>query len=220
MGLNFKIKHKGNVVPFFLPNCLGLVQVYCFLGGVTVGLLEGFNLVEMSILVKNYTCVRGRNKLIEGMNSSYIIDDTYNSSPEALKAAIDLLKNIRILVNGHKIVVLGDMLELGRESKSLHKEIGEYIADQKIDLLLTTGSKAKGIYLGAQEVGMSDKNNIHFDSQSDLVDYLKINIEKDSIILVKGSQGARMEKVVKSIMKNPGRASQLLVRQDSKWLKL
>ena len=218
IGMNFKIRHNGNVVPVFLPDSLGMAQVYAFLSAVAVGIVEGLNLVEISILAKNYTSPKGRTHLLKAINDAYIIDDTYNSSPDATKLAIDLLSDVKTLVNGNEIVVLGDMLELGKDTKDCHEDVGKYIAEKNIDFLFTIGKFAEDIYLGAIKNGFNPKNAKHFKDHVSLIKHLETIIEKDSIILVKGSQGARMEKVVKEIMKNPGYAKNVLVRQSDNWL--
>lgn len=163
MGMNFKIRYNGNVVPVFIPDSLGSAQIYAFLSGVSVGLIYGINLVEISIFAKNYISPKGRTHLIRGIKDSYIIDDTYNSNPDALKVAVDLLDDIKTMMSGKKIVVLGDMLELGEESVDLHKESGKYIAEKSIDYVLTIGEFAKDIYIGAKEHGL--KNSFHFYNQ-------------------------------------------------------
>lgn len=218
VGMNFKIRHNGNVVPVFLPDSLGVAQVYAFLSAVAVGIVEGFNLVEMSILAKNYASPKGRTHLIRAINDAYIIDDTYNSSPDATKLAIDLLLDMESIIYGKKIVVLGDMLELGSDTKDCHEDIGKYIAKKDVDFLLTVGKFSEDINLSAIKNGFDSKNAKYFKDQTSLIKYLETIIEKDDIVLVKGSQGSRMEKVVKEIMKNPGYAKNILVRQADNWL--
>jgi len=218
IGMNFKLKYQGNVVPVFLPHALGLAQVYAFLSGASVSLQYEFNLVEISAFANKYISPKGRTNLIKGINNSYIIDDSYNSSPEAVKMSIDLLSSMRSLILGKRIAVLGDMLELGRESVPAHKEIGEYVVSNGIDILLTVGEISRNTYLAAQKVGMKD-NNIYFKDKLELISYLKSILNQDDLLLIKGSQGARMEEVVKAIMQDSGQAQNLLVRQSSDWFR-
>lgn len=218
-GMNFKVRYDGNVVPIFLPGALGVAQVYSFLAGIAVCLIYGINLVEISILARKYFSPRGRTNLLKAINSAFIIDDTYNSSPEAVKIAIDLVVDMNQYIHGRKIVVLGDMLELGEYSKNLHEDIGKYICEKKqIDYLLTVGEKTEDLCASAVINGFNKDNCIHFDDQESLIKYLKTLISEDGLILVKGSQGARMERVVKEIMQDKDLAKDLLVRQDKSWL--
>ncbi len=218
IGMNFKIRYSGNVVPIFLPGAFGWSQVYAFLAGSAVCLVRGINLVEISIFANKYFSPRGRTNLLKSINNGYILDDTYNSSPEAVKVAIDLLADLKTLISGRKIVVLGDMLELGEESEDLHKQIGEYIAKKEnIDYILTLGDQAKNIAKQAILNGFKENNCLCFEDREKLVDYLKSIMISDGIVLVKGSQGARMERIVKEIMRDRHLSNNLLVRQDSSW---
>ncbi|HNZ86436.1 MAG TPA: Mur ligase family protein [bacterium] len=215
---NFKIRYAGNIVPVFIPDSLGLAQVYAFLSAATIGLIYGINLVEISIFAKDYISPYGRTRLIRGIKDSYIIDDTYNSNPEATKLALDLLCDMKNIIHGKTIAVLGDMLELGSESIVLHREIGQHILEKKdIDYVLMIGENSKHIHTYLEDNNFS--NSYYFDNKEKLIEYLKSILAKDSLILVKGSQGARMEFVVKAIMKSPGLASKLLVRQGKEWIK-
>ena len=216
IGMNFKLKYRGNVVPVFLPNTLGFAQVYAFLCGVSVALQYSFNLVEVSVFASKFIAPKGRTNLIKAVNNSYIIDDTYNSSPEAVKMSVDLLSSMQSLFLGKRIAVLGDMLELGRESVPAHKEVGEYVAKKGIDILLTTGEISRNTNLVAKKLGMIDA--FYFKDQKDLISYLKSIVKKDDLILIKGSQGSRMERVVKALMAEPDQAQKLLVRQSKKWI--
>lgn len=218
IGMNFKVIYQGNTVPVFLPESLGLPQVYAFLSGIAVAVVSGINLVEISDYAQGYIPPRGRTKLLDGINGSYIIDDTYNSSPEPVKISIDLLNNMRNIILGRRIAVLGDMLELGRESIPSHKEIGKYIAKRDIDKLLTIGSKSRNTYREAEKYGFNPDDNIYFKEQKELIAYLKSILREGDLVLIKGSQGARMERIVKDIMRNSDNAKDLLVRQTKEWL--
>ena len=219
IGMNFKVHYKGNVVPIFLPGALGIPQVYSFLAGIAVSLIYGINLVEISILAKKYFSPRGRTNLIKAINNAFIIDDTYNSSPEALKIAIDLLIEMKQYIHGKKIVVLGDMLELGEDSAELHRDIGEYIWNKKeIDYVFTIGNNTKDLHEVVVSKEFNKNNCVHFNNQQDLIDHLKSVINNDDLVLIKGSQGARMERVVKAIMHDKKLAKDLLVRQDKSWI--
>jgi len=129
--------------------------------------------------------------------------------------AIDLMSQMDEFVTGKKIAVLSDMLELGKDSIELHKEIGEYIGknnSKKIDYLLTVGERSVDIHDSAMSNGFNKKNCLHFDNKKDLVAFLKTILTKeDDLILVKGSRGTRMEKVIYEIMEDKHLAKTLLV---------
>jgi UDP-N-acetylmuramoyl-tripeptide--D-alanyl-D-alanine ligase len=146
--------------------------------------------------------------IIKGINDSTIIDDTYNSSPDALHEAINALKKIE--TSGRKILVIGDMMELGQYSKSEHEKIRGAMNGGVFDVI-TVGQRAKVI-------ARTTKNDKSFNNSIEAGEYMKSIITKGDIVLVKGSQSMRMERVTKSIMLNPEKAPQLLVRQDPEWL--
>ncbi len=216
VGMNFKIRYKGNVIPIFLPRALGKTQVYAFLAGASVALIHGINLVEISILADKYFSPRGRTNLLKAINNSNVIDDTYNSSPQAVKMALNLLYEIKEkeIIKGKITVVLSDMLEIGASSEDRHREIGRYIAEKglnSINYLLTTGNMAKYIKESAISSGFDQKFAMYFESKKELTEYLKTIIENDDLILVKGSRGTKMERVVYEIMADKHLADNLLV---------
>ena len=218
-GIKFKINYKGSVVPVFLPGVVGRHQINSALIGAAVGLAFGMNLIQISESLKNYHAPLGRMHLIEGKNETLIIDDTYNSSPTAVEAAVKTLADLQIGQVERKVAVLGDMLELGDYSQEAHEKIGAQVAESKCDVLVAVGGFAPSFASGAEKAGLS-KNNIYCFADSNLAQN-KISdiIKQHDLVLVKGSQGARMERVVKALMKHPEEAPELLVRQTADWLK-
>jgi UDP-N-acetylmuramoyl-tripeptide--D-alanyl-D-alanine ligase len=153
----------------------------------------------------------GRMRRLAGVNNSQIIDDTYNSSPEAVKAALDTLKEAP---GKRKIVVLGQMNELGEQSDRYHAEAGR-LADW-VDLLITIGDKANA-YLGPASELEVNKRRFAFSSPYEAGEYLKKVLQSDDVVLVKGSQnGVFAEECVKQILADPADAAKL-VRQSAEW---
>ncbi len=114
------------------------------------------------------------------------------------------------------------MMELGKYSAEEHKKAGELVAksldSSRGDLLITVGQRAKGIRDGAVSAGFNPFSVISFDSSNEAAEKVKNMIKPGDIILVKGSQSPRMERVTKAIMADPSRAPELLVRQEKEWL--
>jgi UDP-N-acetylmuramoyl-tripeptide--D-alanyl-D-alanine ligase len=110
------------------------------------------------------------------------------------------------------------MLELGKFSESAHQDVGKYLAKAKIDRLITVGERSRDIYRGAKAAGMGGDHMFHFPYSEEAGWFLQERINQGDLILIKGSQGVRMEKAVKEIMAEPMRAQELLVRQDKEWL--
>lgn len=216
-GLIFKVQVGGSIVPFFLPKILAKHQIYSVLAAIAVGLFYELNLLEISETLKDFQTPPGRMKLISGIKGSLIIDDSYNSSPEAVLAALQTLNEILTLPGRRKIVVLGEMLELGLKAEEIHFEIGKKITNFNFDLLITVGNLAHKIAEGARKNGFREEMIFEFESIDETVKFLKEKIIYGDLILIKGSQGARLEKVVKEIMAEPEKAKELLVRQEKEW---
>jgi len=207
-GISFKVNYKGSSIPVRLAGVLGKQQVYAALPAIAVGLKFGMNLIEISESLSKYKAPAGRMNIISGVKLSLIVDDTYNSSPASSLAALETQE----LLEGRKVVVLGDMLELGTYTEEGHRLVGR-IASQVADLIFTVGEKAKFITDEARICGF-DKNKIfEFSRAEDAQKPLQARIKKDDIILVKGSRAMHMERIVKEIMLEPKRAEELLVQE-------
>ena len=157
----------------------------------------------------------GRMKLIHGIKDTLLIDDTYNASPIATVSALETLQLIRN--KGRKCAVLGDMLELGVQSHTAHKDIGKLVYDFSFDFLVTVGVRAKTIGESACHAGFSPDRWQHCDTAERAGDFIDDWIESGDVILLKASQGIRLERAVERLMKNPQDAEKLLARQDSAW---
>jgi UDP-N-acetylmuramoyl-tripeptide--D-alanyl-D-alanine ligase len=214
-GMTFKIDYLGNIVPVRITGIVGKNNIYSALAAFAAGLSFNINFVSMLDSISKYERPVGRLKLIKGINDSAILDDTYNSSPAALDMAIESVKDIKS--TGRKIAVLGDMLELGQYTTEAHYTMGRKIPDL-FEILVTVGQRSQGIVKGAIASRMGKRKIKSFDNSRSAGEYIKGIIEKGDIILVKGSQGMRMERVVEKIMLNPEDKSNLLPRQEKEWL--
>ncbi len=204
-GINFRVDYKDRSVPVKLKGVFGKHHTYPSLAAFSVGVVLDVNIVSIIEAIGKSVPAPGRMRLLKGINKSLIIDDTYNSSPVALSSALNSLKKLK----GRKIVVLGDMLELGTYSVEAHKKIGKEV---EADILVTVGIRANKIL----EVAKVKKKYCFDDSVTTGLEVEKL-IKPGDIILVKGSQVLRMEKVVEIIMAEKERKEELLVRQDKEW---
>lgn len=218
-GTAFKILYKGNLVPVFIPDVLGQPPIYAVLAAVAVGIIYDLNLLEITKALEDYLPAKGRLHLLPGIKNTWLIDDTYNSSPKACLEAIKILSEFPQASPAKRWAVLGDMLELGSYTEEGHQIIGREIADFKnIDYLVTIGERAKDIKKGAVEKGLNNDNIYSFNNVSEAGLFLQEKIKENDLILIKGSQGMRLEKITKEIMAEPERAKNLLCRQDEEWL--
>lgn len=213
-GIQFKVEYNGENAQVVLLGVMGAHHIYPALAAVTVGISQNINLAQMSKSLRSHMSPLGRMKIIKGIKNSIIIDDSYNSSPIALEEALKTLQ----MTEGskRKIAVLGDMLELGIHSVSAHKEAGA-IVSRSCHLLVVVGPRSRDIAEGALQNGMREKDVFQFETSREAGVYLENLILEKDIVLVKGSQSMRMEKVVEEIMNNPEEKEKLLVRQEKEW---
>lgn len=214
-GLSFKVGIAGANFPVSMRWVFGKTHIYAALAALSVASLEKCDLVKASEALSAFEVSNGRLRLIEGINGSFIIDDTYNASPSAMDAALETLHTVKS--EGRKIAVLGDMLELGKYTEEAHRRVGE-VASKVADMLITVGIRSKFTYASANEHGMKKTALHHCPTAEEAATFLEKKIQKGDLILVKGSQAMRMERVVKKIMSHPELASRLLVRQEREWL--
>jgi len=134
--------------------------------------------------------IDGRLQPRQGRRQAHVIDDSYNANPASLRCAIQVLAR----KTGLRILVIGDMAELGSEAESFHRAAGQYAREKGIDQLLTTGTLAS---LTAEEFGIGGS---HYDNCDALSDALSDLLGPQVNVLVKGSRGARMERVVEALI--------------------
>jgi UDP-N-acetylmuramoyl-tripeptide--D-alanyl-D-alanine ligase len=214
-GLNFKVEHQGSIVPVNIRGVLGHQHIYPALVGIAVGIAQDINLVTIGQALERHEPAPGRMRILEGVSDSLLIDDSYNASPIALEAALETLT--KLTTPGRIIAVLGDMTELGNHTADVHKEIGRK-AGSLCDLLITVGPRARYFAEGARDAGMPEEHILERSDSGEVGEELRSQLHKGDLILIKGSQSMRMERVTKALLKNPHTAPQVLVRQDSMWL--
>jgi UDP-N-acetylmuramoyl-tripeptide--D-alanyl-D-alanine ligase len=156
-----------------------------------IALQMGATIEEIQSGLMHLNKVKGRVDVEQLTQSIKLIDDSYNASVPAMKAAVDLLGAFR----GQRWLILGNMAELGEESLALHRQVGEHAAPQKFEHVLTYGADAKVI---------SDLcDGIHFETHQDMIDYIKQHLDQtvseNHTILVKGANGARMFEVAAAL---------------------
>lgn len=200
-----------------LDRCVGRHLMYAGLSALAVGLVYGISEEQMIQDLRGYQSQPGRMRLVKGLKQTMILDDTYNSSPEAAHVALDTLFAFDRLEGTQRIVVLGDMLELGDFAKEEHRELGVLSAQYGPDLLVTVGELGKVIADSAIEAGLDERRVFRFDDPVLAGQFVYDRIRRGDLILVKASQGMRLEHTVKELMAQPEDADDLLVRQGKEW---
>ena len=175
------------------------------------------NLIKISESLKDFQAPPGRMRLLPGIKNTLIIDDTYNAAPLSTIAALRTLAEIT-LPGKRKVAILGDMLELGAATEAGHRKVGR-VAHSMVDLLITVGDRANFISDEARRAGMPEEKIIEYNYTDEVLEDIENILKPNDVILVKGSQAMRMEKIVKDIMFEPLAAEELLVRQNEEWVK-
>ncbi|MBV1915201.1 MAG: UDP-N-acetylmuramoyl-tripeptide--D-alanyl-D-alanine ligase [Pseudomonadales bacterium] len=155
----------------------------------------GATIEQVKTGLEKMESVPGRMASLDGVNGSSIIDDSYNANPGSVRAAIETLATYP----GRRILVLGDMGELGDQSEQLHRAMGQIAAENKIDAVFTVGEKSAATY--AEYIGSHLGGGGAFQERDQLVLALREKLNSQTVVLVKGSRSAGMEKVVRMLSK-------------------
>ncbi len=194
--LSFHLEVPGETIEVTL-NTPGRFMISNALAAAAAGYLMEVPLPEIKAGLECFQPISGRMRILKLANGMCLIDDTYNANPSSVKAALDTLKQMG--KQHSRVVVLGDMLELGNQSAALHCDIGQHAALGNPDRLYLTGDFAHDIAQGAQNTGM-DAKRIVVGSVQDICADLIARADSRDTILVKGSRGMRMERVVKELI--------------------
>jgi UDP-N-acetylmuramoyl-tripeptide--D-alanyl-D-alanine ligase len=167
----------------------GLHNARNALAATAAALSAGATLAAMSAGLTSFAGVKGRLQIRPAASGAVLIDDSYNANPDSVRAAIDVLAS----TPGRKILVLGDMGEIGGQAGQFHDEIGGYAKSQGVDQLFALGEHSE---LAARNFGAGGQ---HFGSVEALLEALAPQLGGDTVVLVKGSRFMRMERVAGAI---------------------
>jgi len=167
-----------------VDNCLAAICAANVAGVSLEGIKKG---------IQAFTPVAGRMHIYKLSSFITLMDDTYNANPSSVTQA---LKTLKAVSHGHdSIAILGDMLELGKDSATLHQDIGRKAADLKISKLYVFGSQAEYIVKGAVERGFPLTDIFH-GTKDKIVHKVRRDLDTETWILVKGSRGMAMETII------------------------
>ena len=187
-GIRFRLHYQGETLHVRIP-LIGRHSVHTALRAAAAGLAEGMNWQEiLEGLNQGHTQLR--LAAVRSQTGALLLDDTYNASPESMLAALNLLDELE----GRKVAVLGDMLELGPYERGGHEMVGLRAA-QVANILLTLGARAHMIAEAARRAGMKKSSILEFDEFEPLMEWLTNNLVKDDAVLIKGSHGLRMDRI-------------------------
>ena len=195
-SISFDINYYGEKISINLSKP-GKHNIYNALAAVAVAREYDVSWDTIKLGLRNLNISSLRLDIKEN-NGVTIINDTYNANPLSMKAGISVLKDIS---SGRSIAVLGDMLELGAQKEKAHYKIGQYIAKEEIDILITVGDLAEIIGTGAEDETMENSKIYRVENNQDAFDILEDLCKKEDYILVKGSRKLKMEEIVDQLMK-------------------
>lgn len=187
-GISFNIHYSGIKKTLTVP-ILGKHSVQTILRACAAGFSDGMDWDEI-IDGLTHSNTQLRLVAVQTQSGALILDDTYNATPESTIAALDLLSEL----NGQRIAVLGDMLELGPYEESGHHKVGEAVAG-KADHLIAVGPLSKMIADTAIQSGLPPTSITWVENASQAVDVLKYNLKEGDVVLIKGSHGLRMDRI-------------------------
>jgi len=192
-GVRFDLHYRGETFRRVRVSLLGRHSVHTALRAIAVGILEGLTWEEIFAGLRDRRA-QLRLVAVPGLRGSMILDDTYNASPPSMLAALNLLAEL----DGRKIAVLGDMLELGAYEIEGHRLVGGR-AGAVADLLITVGPRARIIAQEAMAVGLPPHRVWICDSNQEAIEVLRQILEPGDVVLVKGSRGLHMEEIVSAL---------------------
>ena len=166
------------------------------LAAAAVGYLLGISAARVKAGLESFKPVAGRMNICHLPNGIHIIDDTYNANPDSMKVALATLKQMRAGSRG--IFVAGNMLELGAQAPALHRQIGAQAARTEVGRIYASGENAAALAAGAREESLQPTDTIT-GSRKEILEDLKGWLQPGDWVLVKGSRGMAMEKVVEGL---------------------
>lgn len=214
-GYDFTIVKKGKEFLQERHTSIAETQLFSICAGVAVADMLELDTATIRKGIEAIKPVAGRMRRLKGIQNSIILDDTYNASPEAAKAALDTVYKMDA---PQKIALLGNMNELGDFSKQAHLDIGAYCDPKQLDLLVTLGPDANEYLAAAAE--QKGCTVVRTQTPEEAAKAIKAILKKGALILAKGSQNKVFaEEAVKALLADPADVSQL-VRQSAYWYKV
>ncbi len=218
-GMEVKVALFGTTHSIRLRRAIGRPQAYAIAAALlTVAALDGDDDLAVHRLEEKFEGMPGRMRLLSGVKHTWLIDDSYNSSPLAAMSAVRDLGSFPVREGAKRIAALGDMLELGSMAEDAHIQLGRGVAEYGIDLVVTCGTLAHISADAAKEGGMAEGAIFHFDKSSEAGLFIQDRLSPGDVVLIKGSQGVRMERITKELMAHPEMAEKMIVRQSEEWL--
>lgn len=208
-GVRFKVNYAGKSVPVRLPHVIGIHLLPSIVAAIAAALAHGVNLVAIGEALGSFAPSPGRLRLLAGHNDTIVIDDAYNANAVSTSAAIAAIGDC----TGRHVVVLGDMLELGPDEEALHRSLAAPLVAHAAVVVLA-GRRMRWL---ADELHTRQfaGDVVVVDTPMEAAMAVKRLVRSGDVVLIKGSQGMRMEKVCEVLVADHDRAR--ICRQDPSW---
>ncbi len=211
IGMQAQVTTAEGTGEIVVKGSIGTTQLLPIAAALAAAISLGATLAESIAALANYEPPPGRGRVFAGKNGMTLIDDSYNASPAAVEEALANLKEFPS--RGRKVAVLGDMLELGRYSVTEHQRIG-VLAAHAADIIVSVGIRARA--LGAAALAVKECCTFQYDNSETAAKEIVQNLEAGDVVLIKGSQSVRTERIVEALLANPADLPRI-VRQESEW---
>lgn len=215
-GLSFKLNSDGKSIPVRLPAVVARHHLAAVLSAAAVGTALKMHLVDIAAALTEFRALPGRMNLLDGDAGIRIIDDTYNASLLSTEAA---LATLRELIAPRKVVILGDMLEIGSGSDEAHRALRDAVIASGATVFIGVGQHMRFLADALQGTNFPEKSIYHYPDPLTARDRLAEHIRPGDLVLVKGSQGLRMEFIVARLFGDNREAErkERLCRQSPTW---
>ena len=193
----FQIKLENKTLNFEIP-LGGAHNVYNAAAAILVGRTQGVSVEKIRKALKSYKPEKKRMEIVRLAEGVDVLNDSYNANPDSMKAAIDYLNEFS---GRHRVLVVGDMFELGQKAKELHYEVGQAVGESEIEKLIAVGQYAADLVRGSVDAGMKADNSQYFSSVDELLPHFQNQIQSGDLVLIKGSRGMKMERLTEVLVK-------------------
>lgn len=206
-------------------NAIGEAHGRAVLAGCATASAMGVPFADALARLSRYEPIAGRMRVLPGRNGSWLLDDTYNASPEAVHAALDVLATLPLAIGARRFALLGDMRELGRYTTEAHRAVGVHAAHAELSWLMAIGEESRTMADSAVAAGMPAEEVMRWARPEEAALFVEERLAPGDLVLLKGSQGIRMERATAILLhpngddENPPDTSNLLCRQGEEWQK-
>lgn len=213
-GISFKLSYDGKSIPVRLPETIGRPQVSAALAGAAVGIAAKMNLVDIADGLTHFRPLPGRMTLLPGREGMRIIDDTYNASTVSTLAALAVVREI---IAPRRVVILGDMLEIGPGAIEAHRALADSVIHSGASVFVGVGRYMQALADALRNTSFSAKGIFTFPDPETARRALPEIVRPEDLVLVKGSQGLRMEWLVEDLVAPSVDRGEMLCRQSVGW---